>query len=76
MHSLVKTLCIAILLSFVDFGIPDSGIIYLPCHTICVYKTVLQIRRVNRDNFGITVRITPLKHVLQPIIRTVSPRRF
>ena len=59
MYSLVKTLCTAILLSFLDFGIPDSGIIYLPCHTICVYKTVLQIRMGKRDNLGIIVHITP-----------------
>ena len=37
---------------------------------------VLQIRRGKRDNLGILFHITPLKHMLQAIIRTVSARRF
>ena len=38
--------------------------------------TVLQIRWGKRDNLGLIFHNTPLKHMLQPIIRTVSARRF
>ena len=37
---------------------------------------VLQIRKGNGDNLVIIFLITPLKHTLRPIIRTVSSRRF
>ena len=34
-------------------------------------KSVLQIRRGKRDNLGMIFHITPLKHMLRSIIRTV-----
>ena len=36
--------------------------------------SVLQMRRGKRDNLRIIFQITPLTHILGPIIRTVSPR--
>ena len=39
-------------------------------------RSVLQIRRSKRNNYGIIFHITPLKHLLQHIIRTISPRWF
>ena len=38
--------------------------------------SVLQIRRGKRYNLGIIFQITPLKHMLLPIIGTVLPRQF
>ena len=40
------------------------------------YDIVLQIRRGKRDNLEIIFHITPLTRMVQPSIRTVSPRRF
>ena len=40
------------------------------------HKSVLQIRRGKQVILGIIFHITPLKHMLLPIIRTVSARRF
>ena len=37
---------------------------------------LLQISRGKKDNVGIIFVIAPVKHMLQPIIRTISPRRF
>ena len=37
---------------------------------------MVQIRRGKRDHLGIIFHITPLKRMLQPIIWTISPRRF
>ena len=37
--------------------------------------SVRQIRRDRKDDLGIIFRITPLKCMLRPIIRAVSPRR-
>ena len=38
--------------------------------------TVLQIRRDERDNFGIIFHMTPLKHMLLSRIRAVSLRQL
>ena len=38
--------------------------------------TMLQIRRGKRDNLGIICNISPVKHMLRPIMRIVSPRRI
>ena len=36
------------------------------------YRPELQVRRGKRDNLGIIFHLTPLKHMLGPIIKTVS----
>ena len=37
---------------------------------------VLQMEGGERDDLGMVFRVAPWKHVLRPIIRAVSPRRF
>ena len=63
----------------VNYLDPDHSIFDMAARGALVaqlVKPVLQTRRGKRDNLEIIFQISPLKHMLRPVIRTVLPRQF